>query len=140
MIVQGALLLFFALIMIGYAIFVSRMDEFMPVDQQAAEMQEMMEMQKVFTIVFVVVSGCGGLLGIMHFVAAYFGFNYKYRVFGIITMILGLSSMMTFYCAPTAIGLAVYGLIIYFNPAVAKAFQLRKTGTKKQEILGHFPY
>jgi hypothetical protein len=74
----------------------------------------------------------------MHFMAAYFGFKYKYRVFGIVTMIAGLGAMLTCYCAPTAIGLGVYGMIIYFNPAVAKAFALAKSGMKKDQILANF--
>ena len=94
---------------------------------------------KVFAIVCIVMSVGAGILSFMHFLAAYFGFNYKHRVFGIATMILGLTTVFTFYCAPTSIGLAVYGLIIYFNPAVVKAFQLRKAGMDKQEMLAQFP-
>ena len=109
----------------------------MPPDAQQPEMNK--QMMTVFSIVCIVLSVGAVILSILHFVAAYFGFNYKHRVFGIATMILGLTTILTFYCAPTSIGLAVYGLIIYFNPAVVKAFQLRKAGMDKQEMLAHFP-
>ena len=140
MIAQGVLLMIFALLMIGYAFFFSRMDSLMPPDAKA-ELKDVMAFQKtVISAICGVISGCAFILGAMHFVAAYLGFSYKNRVFGITTMILGLGATLTFYCAPTAIGLAVYGLIIYFNPAVVKAFQLRKSGKSKLEILAEFPY
>ncbi len=91
-------------------------------------------------IVFGVESACAGVLGVLHLAAAYFGFDYRYRAFGITTLILGLCSLLTLYCAPTAIGLGIYGLIVYFNPAVVRAFELRKAGLSKQEMLAEFPY
>ena len=140
MIVQGVLYLLLAMLMFGYAFFFSQMDKFMPAGEQA-EFRE--QFQQSEGIVVSIVSGSLCLvaftLATMHFISAYFGFTYRYRVFGIITMILGLGSVMTCYCAPTAIGLAVYGLIIYFNPAVAKAFTMAKSGMNKSEILDQFP-
>ena len=79
------------------------------------------------------------ILSIMHFVAAYLGFKYRRRVFGIVSMIVGLGAMLTCYCAPTAIGLAVYGMIIYFNPAFAQAFAMGNAGMSKQDIMAKFP-
>lgn len=138
MIAQGVLLLILAIICVGYAFLFSNMDSFMPADAQQPEMDE--TVMFIVSIVCIVMSAAAGILSLLHFVAAYFGFNYKHRVFGIAVMILGLSTILTFYCAPTSIGLAVYGLIIYFNPAVVKAFQLRKSGMGKQEMLAQFPY
>lgn len=137
MIAQGVLHLILAIICVGYAFLFSNLDSFLPPDEQQPEVTE--QMMSVVSIVCIVLSVAAGILSILHFVAAYFGFNYKHRVFGIATMILGLSTILTFYCAPTSIGLAVYGLIIYFNPAVVKAFQLRKSGMDKKEMLAHFP-
>ena len=137
MIAQGVLLLILAIVCVGYAFLFSNMDSFLPPDEQQPEMAE--QMMSVFSIACIVLSVAAGILSILHFVAAYFGFNYKHRVFGIATMILGLTTILTVYCAPTSIGLAVYGLIIFFNPAVVRAFQLRKAGMGKEEMLAQFP-
>jgi hypothetical protein len=45
---------------------------------------------------------------------------------------------MACYCAPTSIGVLVYGLIVYFNPAVVAAFELGKRGLRGDAILASF--
>ncbi len=136
-IAQGVLLLLMGGYFIVLGVFMGNMDQFMPPGAQQAEFQDMQ-----LSIMFWAMGAIGGMIliiSILHFVAAFLGFNYKGRVFGIVTMVLGLLSLLSCYCAPTAIGLAVYGMIIYLNPASAKAFQMGKSGMKKQEILSHFP-
>jgi hypothetical protein len=141
-IAQGVLLLLMGGYLIVLGVFMGNMDQFMPPNaQQPAEFQDMMDTQTTIMLWgFGIVGGVIVIIAFLHFIAAYLGFTYKGRVFGIVTMIAGLLSMFSCYCAPTAIGLAVYGMIIYFNPAVTKAFALGKSGMKKQEILSHFPY
>ena len=124
--------------LIGLGWFMGNMDQFMPANAQQPPELDMMA-QNMMLWGFGIVGGVILIISILHFIAAYLGFTYKGRVFGIVTMILGLGSLLSCYCAPTAIGLAVYGMIIYFNPAVSKAFALGKSGMKKQEILSHFP-
>lgn len=141
MIVQGSLLLILVLVMVGYAFMFSKLMEMAGNDpQQPPQVKEMLKVQQqVLPYIFGAIAIFAGILAIMHFVAAYFGFCYKHRVFGIVTLIAGLGASLTFYCAPTAIGLGVYGLIIYFNPAVKKAFELGKSGMKSAEIRSQFP-
>ena len=142
MIVQGVLYLILALIMFGYAVLFSQIENF--VDQaEAAQMQEEFQDMPGGVTFMIVLFFLVGLpifaLAIMHFIAAFGGFKYRYRTFGIVTLIMGLGASLTCYCAPTAIGLGVYGLIIYFNPAVSRAFELSRQGLSKQEILNQFP-
>ena len=139
MIAQGVLLLIFAILMIGYAIFFTRLDAFMPPEAQAEFQAQMQGQQFIIAIVAGVFAGGILILSIMHFFAAYLGFKYRRRVFGIVTMIIGLGATLTCYCAPTAIGLAVYGMIVYFNPAVAQAFTMGDAGVSKQDIMARFP-
>jgi hypothetical protein len=47
--------------------------------------------------------------------------------------------MMTAYCAPTAIALAIYGLIVYVNEPVIAAFQMGSRGKTPAEINAAFP-
>jgi hypothetical protein len=139
MIAQGVLLLIYALVIVAYAIFFTQMDAFMPPEAQAEFEAQMAGQTTILAVVAGVFAAGILILSIMHFVAAYLGFKYKRRVFGIVTLIMGLGSMFTCYCAPTAIGLAVYGMIIYFNPAVAQAFTFGNAGMSKQEIMARFP-
>lgn len=56
------------------------------------------------------------------------------RLLGIISFFAGLPNLLTCYCLPTAIGLCVWGCIIYFNPGVVQAFNLRKQGLSVAQI------
>ena len=79
--------------------------------------------------------------GVVRIVAAYQNYQYKARTLGFVSFILGMSSVLSCYCAPTAIGVLVYGLIIYLNPAVTAAFQMSRQGKSGNEILASFiPY
>ena len=76
--------------------------------------------------------------GILRIVAGYQNYQFKGRMLGFVSFILGMSSMLSCYCAPTAIGVLVYGLIIYLNPAVTAAFQMAREGRTGNEILAAF--
>ena len=62
-------------------------------------------------------------------------YQFRNRVLGIVSCILGLGSIMTCYCTPTSVGLAIYGLIVLFNGPVTAAFQLREQGYSPDQIL-----
>src|SRR5205823_5880308 len=66
--------------------------------------------------------------GLLRIVAGLFNIRYRRRGLGIAALAVGLVTMMTAYCAPTAIGLAVYGLIVYLNEPVVLAFQMGDSG------------
>jgi hypothetical protein len=73
--------------------------------------------------------------------AAYRNFYFKGRTLGIASMIVGLGPLLTCYCGPTAIGVLVYGLIVYLNPAVRMAFAMGEQGRTAAEIFAAFtPY
>jgi hypothetical protein len=86
-------------------------------------------------------AGLGSVLllaAFLRFFAAYRNFYFKGRLLGIASMILGLGSMLSCYCAPTAIAVLVYGLIIYLNPAVKLAFDMGQSGRTPDEIFAAF--
>jgi len=49
-----------------------------------------------------------------------------------------LLAVFTFYCAPTSIGLIIYGLIVFFNADVRRAFEMAAQGATTLEILNAF--
>jgi hypothetical protein len=72
--------------------------------------------------------------GLLRIAAGIFNLRYRRRGLGIAALLFGLVTMMTGYCAPTAIALAVYGLVVYFNEPVMMAFRLGDSGRPMSEI------
>jgi drug/metabolite transporter (DMT)-like permease len=54
--------------------------------------------------------------------------SFKGRTLGIIAVFCGLITSLTIYCAPTSIGLVIYGLIVYLDSNVAQTFRDREAG------------
>ena len=79
--------------------------------------------------------------GILRLIAGWQNYRFKGRTLGMVSIILGLGTMFSCYCAPTAVGLLVYGLIIFVNPAVKAAFEMARQGRSPEQILAAFnPY
>jgi len=72
--------------------------------------------------------------GLLRIAAGIFNFRYRRRGLGITALLFGLVTMMTAYCAPTAIALAVYGLVVYFNEPVMMAFRMGDSGRPISEV------
>jgi hypothetical protein len=60
--------------------------------------------------------------------------KYRGRVLGIVALSLGLLTAVTVFCAPTSIALLIYGLIVYLDSDVAKAFDMGNQGLPPHEI------
>jgi hypothetical protein len=133
--VQGGLLLVMGIFYSFYAVFVGNMQQWMPPEERARMQEQGADFG--FQIIFwagIVIGSLVFLCGILHIIAGYRNLKYRGRIFSIVTWILGLGACLTCYCLPTSIGLLVYGLIIYLNPATARAFELRESGLSKDEI------
>lgn len=79
--------------------------------------------------------------GILRIVAAWSNFHFKRRTLGILSVCFGMVSVFSCYCAPTGIGLLIYGLILLLNPAVKHAFEMGDQGQTSDQILATFmPY
>jgi len=79
--------------------------------------------------------------GVLRIIAGVRNYNFKGRMLGIVSICAGLGSMLSCYCAPTAIGLLVYGLVIFLSPAVKAAFEMARQGHSAAQILAAFnPY
>jgi hypothetical protein len=66
--------------------------------------------------------------------------NYQFRgrTLGIVALAGGLLTMLTCYCLPTALALAIYGLVVYLNNQAAEAFRMGEAGRPADEILTVF--
>jgi len=61
--------------------------------------------------------------------------KYRSRTLGLVALAVGALSSITCYCAPTALGLLIYGLIVYLNGDVRRAFELGEQGATSDEIV-----
>jgi hypothetical protein len=85
--------------------------------------------------------GIGGVLAFfaaMRIVSGIAAFWFRWRGLMITSLICGLCSALTFYCAPMSIGLAIYGLVVMLNSGVAKAYRLGRQGMPAAEIRRQF--
>lgn len=76
----------------------------------------------------------GLLAGAIKIAAGVQNLKYKNRVLGFVAMGSCIASLFTCYCIPTAIALAIYGLIVLCDGGVARAFQLASQGYTPQQI------
>lgn len=89
---------------------------------------------------FYVVAGLVVLaVGALRIVAGIRGLKYRSRTLGIVSLAAGLLSVVTCYCLPTSLALAVYGLIVYLNADVGRAFEMGERGASSAEIQAAFP-
>jgi len=87
---------------------------------------------------YLVLGGVQLVLGILRLAAALQNYQFRGRMVGIISFCVGLIASFAGCCAPTAIGVAIYGLIVLFDGAVAEAFEMRATGASVDEVLSTF--
>ena len=131
MIVQGGLEFFAALVYVGLMFFI-------PMMMSDLQVGKKMPQPEAFTSILMItygVMGAGGVLaGGLHVIAGIYGLRFRRRGLGIVALIVGMVSLSTVYCAPTTIGLAIYGLITYSNRAVVAAFALGDAGMPAAEI------
>ena len=132
MIIQAMLELLFSGYLIAMSFFMNSVVVQQQQNSMPPEQQEMIE--NVFFFYFGIGGGLVLIIGVLRLVAGILGVMYRGRTLGLVTHFLGLVSMLTCYCLPTAIGVCVYGCVVYFNSDVAHAFKMRAEGNTVQEI------
>ena len=65
--------------------------------------------------------------------------GFQSYMFGIVALLSGLSSIYTWFCAPTALALLILGLIVYLQSDTREAFQQGEAGKSTDAILKMFP-
>ena len=138
MMVQGALEALVGLGLVALGGFFPAMMQ-MEMDQGQAGPQPMpAEMSWMMLIIY---GGMGLLVLIaagLHIFAGIRNYKFRGRVLGLVALGGGMVTVMTCYCAPTAIALGVYVLITYLNPEVVQAFAMGKAERSKEDILAVF--
>ena len=76
--------------------------------------------------------------GVLHAYAGYRNYAFKGRTLGIVALSSGVLTIFGCYCLPTAVALSVYGLIVYLNGSVARAFIMGEEGFPGDAVLVTF--
>lgn len=90
-------------------------------------------------VLFAVVSIPAIAVSALRIFAGIYNLRFRRRKLGMTSLVVGLILVFTGYCAPTAIGLAVYGLLVYLNESVVAAFEMGDAGRSPMEINAAFP-
>ena len=129
-IVQGALE-----ILVGSG--TAAMGVIMPLSQPTAQGSAPPEVTQILmwmAVLYGVVGGLAVMTGGLRIVAGILNLKLKGRNLMIASLFVGLLNIFTCYCIPTAIGLCVWGCIVYFDNGVSQAFALRKQGLSIAEV------
>ena len=145
MIVQGVLEWLMGLLLVAAGFFMPALMEFMKEQQKQQGGQGAMpmpflpeELGDLLTVIYLAL-GAGCLLaGTLKLIAGIRNLRYRGRVLGIVAQIMGIFSLPTCYCAPTSLGVMIYGLIVNCNGDVVQAFEMGEKGSSPEEIKEYF--
>jgi hypothetical protein len=75
------------------------------------------------------------IAAVLEIVAGVRAYQFRNRGLVMTSLIAGLIPVLSCYCAPTAIAMTIYGLMVMFNAQVIAAFQMSKNGLTGNQIL-----
>jgi hypothetical protein len=89
----------------------------------------------LFGAIYIVMGVATLHAGIIKVVAGIRNVSFKSRMLGFIGLGSCLLSFASCYCIPTALGVGIYGLIVYINEKSAQAFQMGDSGMPADQIV-----
>ena len=90
---------------------------------------------EIFLIIYGTIGGAVLVVGLLNVIAGYRVMTMRNRVLGLVALFTNVVTLMTCYCAPTAIAMMVYGLIVLFQPDVSRAFEMVARGATPEEAV-----
>lgn len=90
----------------------------------------------VLAAIYLTVGSVNLILGSLRLLASWRNYFFHNRTLGLVSLGVGLLSVFAGCCAITSIGVAVYGLVVFFDAAVIDAFERRSQGASVEETLG----
>ena len=84
--------------------------------------------------VYMLLGGVMLAVGGLNILAGIKNLKFRGRTLGIVAMSIGLIAVFTCYCSLTAVGLLIYGLIVYLNQDVKRAFEMGEQGASPDQI------
>ncbi len=129
MIVQGCLELLMGLFLLGMAVFFPVM---LAMEQGVDGPGD--PPMWLFLAIYGVMGLAVAIPGVLRIFAGFSAYRFRRRMLAIVTNCVGFMTVFTCYCAPTAIALGVYSLIVFLQPSVVHAFaqNAASSGAKAQ--------
>jgi len=135
-IVLGAMELMMGALFVGMTFFFSFM-----FDEMQAQASSPPPPDVMFLGIQVYYGIAGGLVlifSIIRIAAGIRSFWFKSRTLMLVSLIGGMVSTLTCYCAPFSVGLGIYGLVVILNSGVSKAYRMAAEGVPPEEIKKRF--
>jgi hypothetical protein len=93
---------------------------------------------EIVSIVYLVLGLLVLTAGLLNVIAGIRALHFRGRALAIVALFFNLVPVFTVYCAPTSLGVMIYGLIVFFNADVARAFRMAAEGVPPEEIRARF--
>jgi hypothetical protein len=135
MIVQGGLEILMGIFMTVMGPVMFTMFSQMP--QQPGVQGPPPELGGIIGGVYIVLGVAALIAGVLRIIAGIRNLKYRGRGLGLVALFAGVLTLPG-YCCLTSIGLLIYGLIVYFNADVARAFEMGEQGRSADEIKAAF--
>jgi hypothetical protein len=94
----------------------------------------------LMTVFYIVVGVMALVAGVLNIVAGARSLKFRGRGLALTALFCNILPLFTCYCAPTSLGLMIYGLIVFFNGDVAQAFRMAEEGMPVEEIRYRFSH
>lgn len=111
------------------------LSEEIPIDGEGPDAEVLAAILGGMGLIFMLIAFVLIAFGVLKIAAGIYNLRYRKHTLGLIALLTGLGSVMTCYCAPTGIALAVYGLFVYLHPTVKQAFVLGEQGMSNDDVL-----
>jgi hypothetical protein len=96
------------------------------------------EVLQILSAVYLVLGVLVLIAGVLNIVAGIRALNFRNRTLALVALFFNIIPLFTVYCAPTSLGVLIYGLIVFFNADVARAFKMAAEGVPADEVRAHF--
>jgi hypothetical protein len=136
MIVNGSLQLLLGVMFVGMVVFMA----IVTLRDKAEDPPPAERLSLAVMVVFYVGLGLVLLLaGVLNIRAGRRARAFRNRRFVLVALFGNAAVAPTFYCAPTSLGLLIYGVLVFYNAEVVRAFELGDQGVPAAEIEKRFP-
>jgi len=89
----------------------------------------------IFVVIYIAWGGMVAACGLLNSIAGFRVMTFHNRVLGLVALFSNILVLFSCYCALTAIGMMVYGLIVLFQQDVARAFEMVASGATPEEAI-----
>lgn len=134
MIVNGAIVSVMGLFYVAMGPFMFAMMNMAPPPGQQGPNSSDAAVLSAMSVVYVVLGLVVLMAAILNIVAGIRSLSFRNRTLALVALFSNVAPLFTCYCLPTSLGVMIYGLIVFFQSDVARAFQLVAEGVPAERF------